>query len=213
MTEATQQPATGWIFDLSGGRLCLDFANTVGGKRGTSPKERLNSYAELVSWSQQVGVASEARARHLLAEGERHPKLARTVLEHAKELREAIYRIYLAVVRRERPENGDLELLNRELSKALAKQQLVREKNEWVLGWADANAMDSMLWPVAKSAAELLTSEEAGRIRVCEGILAEECDWLFIDETRNGSRRWCSMSDCGNRAKARRHYQRQKKGR
>jgi predicted RNA-binding Zn ribbon-like protein len=151
--------------------------------------------------------------QQLLSESERHPKLAAAVLEHSKELRDAIFRIFLAVVRAERPAKTDLELLNQELSKALSHQRLVKAKGKWVLGWGDQQQMDSILWPVAKSAAEVLTSEEASRLRVCEANLSQECDWLFIDETRNCSRRWCSMKDCGNRAKARRHYQRQRKSR
>jgi predicted RNA-binding Zn ribbon-like protein len=213
MTESAPQPTSEYKFDLSGGRLCLDFANTVGGKRATSPIEHLHRYADLLSWGRQVGIMGEECIQQLLSESERHPKLAAAVLEHSKELRDAIFRIFLAVVRAERPAKTDLELLNQELSKALSHQRLVKAKGKWVLGWGDQQQMDSILWPVAKSAAEVLTSEEASRLRVCEANLSQECDWLFIDETRNCSRRWCSMKDCGNRAKARRHYQRQRKSR
>jgi len=97
------------------------------------------------------------------------------------------------------------------VAEALTHQRLVREGYRYALGWDDGEALDSILWPVAKSAAELLTSEEAKLVRQCEGFAATECAWLFIDETRNRSRRWCSMTSCGNRAKARRHYQRARK--
>jgi len=212
MTEAAAQPTSEWKFDLTGGRLCLNFVNTVSGKRPVSPNEHLHRFADLVAFGRQSGTVDEQRARRLLNEGERHPKLAAAVLQRSLELRETIYRVLLATARGERPAEEDVEQLNQELSRALCHQRLVKARDGWVLDWLDQNAMDSILWPVAKSAAEVLTSE-ADRVRVCEAILSDECYWLFIDETRNSSRRWCSMESCGNRAKARRHYHRQKKSR
>src|SRR5215831_16728549 len=205
--ESAPEPA----FDLSGGRLCLDFANTLGDKRVTQPREGLNTYADLVSWSRQAGIVSASSARRLLEEGSRHPRRAAAVLERARQLREAIYRIWAGEVRREDPALADLGLLNSVVAEALTHQRLVREGDRYALGWDDGQALESILWPVAKSAAELLTSEEGKLVRQCEGFAATECAWLFIDETRNRSRRWCSMTSCGNRAKARRHYQRSRK--
>ncbi|HME91207.1 MAG TPA: ABATE domain-containing protein [Myxococcaceae bacterium] len=205
MTSSVPTPES--VFDLSGGRLCLDFANTQGG-RVTEPIERLKSYADLVSWSRQAGTVSASAARRLLEESSRHPKRAAAVLERARELREAIYRIWVAEIRGEQAAAADLELLNSLLGKALSQQRLVREEHRYALGWRDDDALESILWPVAKSAAELLTSEEARLVRQCEAFASNDCAWLFIDETRNRSRRWCSMASCGNRAKARRHYHR-----
>ena len=82
-----------------------------------------------------------------------------------------------------------------------------RELVEPVLAADDEGALDRPLWPVLRSAAALLTSDDIARIRECA---AERCAWLFIDHSRNRSRRWCDMRDCGNRAKARRHYARAK---
>jgi predicted RNA-binding Zn ribbon-like protein len=84
------------------------------------------------------------------------------------------------------------------------------DNNRLQLGWADEDLLDSVLWPVVQATVELLTSPDAERVRICEAVLAKECDWLFLDLSRNHSRRWCSMKDCGNRAKARRHYQRKR---
>ena len=203
-------PAPESVFDLSGGRLCLDFANTLGGPV-TEPLERLNTYADLVSWSRQAGTVSASAARRLLEESSRHPRMAAAVLERARELRGAIYRTWAAEVRGEQAATADLELLNSLLGKALSHQRLVREEDRYAFGWRDDDALESILWPVAKSTAELLTSEEAKLVRQCEAFATKDCAWLFIDETRNRSRRWCSMASCGNRAKARRHYQRARK--
>ena len=71
--------------------------------------------------------------------------------------------------------------------------------------WKSQNPVDSILWPIAQSAADLLTSPDLAAVRMCE---APDCAWLFLDQSRNRSRRWCDMKVCGNRQKARRHYQR-----
>jgi predicted RNA-binding Zn ribbon-like protein len=199
-------------FDLTGGRLCLDFANTLGGERFTRPKEGLASYADLVSFGQQAGIVNAERARRLLEQSARHPKKAAAVLERARELREAIYRIWAAQIRKQRPAEGDMERLNAWLADSLKQQRVAKQGERFTLTWADEDALESPLWPIARSAAELLTGEEAGLIRECEASSTAECYWLFIDETRNRSKRWCSMVSCGNRAKARRHYQRARKG-
>jgi predicted RNA-binding Zn ribbon-like protein len=199
-----------YVFDLSGGRLCLDFATTLDG-RASEPRERLNTYADLVSWGRQAGTVSPSAARRLLEGASRHPRRAAAVLEQARELREAIYRIWVAEAHQEPPPVEDVELLNSVLARALGHQRLDREVEAYVLNWRDDDALESILWRVVKSAAELLTSEEAKLVRQCEAFATSDCAWLFIDETRNRSRRWCSMTSCGNRAKARRHYQRARK--
>jgi len=199
-----------YVFDLSGGRLCLDFANTLDG-RASAPRERLNTYADLVSWGRQAGTVSPSAARRLLEEASRHPRRAAAVLEQARELREAIYRIWVAEAHQEQPPVEDVELLNSVLARALGHQRLEREGDRYALNWRDDDTLESILWRVVKSAAELITSEEAKLVRQCEAFATGDCAWLFIDETRNRSRRWCSMASCGNRAKARRHYHRARK--
>jgi len=199
-----------YVFDLSGGRLCLDFANTLDG-RASAPRERLNTYADLVSWGRQAGTVSPSAARRLLEEASRHPRRAAAVLEQARELREAIYRIWVAEAHQEQPPVEDVELLNSVLARALGHQRLEREGDRYALNWRDDDTLESILWRVVKSAAELITSEEAKLVRQCEAFATSDCAWLFIDETRNRSRRWCSMASCGNRAKARRHYHRARK--
>lgn len=210
MTTLTSPPRH--AFDLLGGRLCLDFVNTVSGKRDVAPVERLVAYADLVSWAEQVGVLGPAEARRLEAVVSRSEERARRTLARALELREALYRVFLAVSTDEQAAERDVQLLNRHLTEALGHQRLVAEGAAFRLGWEDpAEHLDAPLWPVLRSAAELLTSPEArARVRVCEMTFEDGCGWLFLDETKNRTRRWCSMKDCGNRAKARRHYARQK---
>jgi predicted RNA-binding Zn ribbon-like protein len=201
---------TEWTFELSGGRLALDFVNTQGGMRGVAPKEHLHRYADLVAFGRQAGAVDDRRARRLLAEARRRPADAEAALRDAVTLREALYRIFLARTRDGEPAAGDVELLSAALGRALAHRRVDRRGQSFALGWdASDEALDAPLWPVVESAAEILTSDDAlGRVRVCGLFESDECSWLFVDETKSGTRRWCSMKECGNKAKARRHYRR-----
>jgi predicted RNA-binding Zn ribbon-like protein len=199
-----------FIFEYVGGRTCLDFTNTVGGMRGVNPGEYLLAYPDLVRWAVGAGLVSEAHAERLRAAAERDPAAAERALARAREVREAIYRVLLAVPHGELPPAQDVALLNEELGAALAHQRLVRRGEGWALGWPEDGAeLEAPLWPIVKSAAELLADPAAlPRVHRCAGDEDDDCSWLFLDETRSGTRRWCSMADCGNRAKARRHYER-----
>ncbi len=193
---------------LVGGRLCLDFANTVGSHAGEHPNEHLHSYRDLVAWSRHAGILAEAEERRLLAAAEGRPGEAGGVLERAVALREAIYRIFSAVAAGRAPDAADLETLNVALARALVHAQIVLAGDGFAWAWRDhEGALDRMLWPVARSAGELLTSEELRNVRECAG---RDCGWLFMDASPSRRRRWCDMKVCGNRAKARRHYERTK---
>ncbi len=200
-------------FDLSGGRLCLDFVNTVGGMRGVRPKERLGAYPDLVAFARQTGAVDEARASRLLAEAAARSAEAEATLREARDLREALYRLFLARARASSPAAADVARVSAALGAALSHRRLERRGEAFELAWEDAPALDAPLWPVLASAAELLASGgAAGRVRVCGLFDTHECSWLFVDESRAGTRRWCSMKDCGNRAKARRHQRKVKGG-
>jgi predicted RNA-binding Zn ribbon-like protein len=198
-------------FELSGGALCLDFANTWG-DRERPEEERLRSYPDLLAFALQAGTLTVDEAARLAGRAGREPREAAAALARAVELREALYRIFsvgAAGVTGHGPVAADLERLNAALPEALSHLRLEPRGTELVWAWAAADdtreALEAPLWPVVRSAAELLTSEERRRVRECGG---GACTWLFLDHSRNRSRRWCSMETCGNRAKARRHYRR-----
>lgn len=192
------------------GRLCLDFANTVVWHASNHPEEKLHNYSDLVSWAREVGVLTAREAQGLLREATRRPSDAATVLERAIVLREAVYRVFSAVASGRSPEGAYLGIVNEALSKALVRLQVVKAAHRFTWGWAgDVTALDRMVWPVARSAGDLLTSEELTRMGQCADDRG--CGWLFLDMSRNRSRRWCDMRDCGNRAKAKRHYHRKRK--
>ena len=193
---------------LLAGSLCLDFANTANWHKSEQPVELLNSYTDLIDWSRHANVLNEREAETLLREAADQPIDAESVLSQAVELREAIYRIFATISENARPAVEDLELLNGALGPALAHARIVEGQDGFTWDWADnQTALDRMLWPVARSAAELLASAQLGRARQCAD---EKCGWLFLDMSRNRSRRWCSMEDCGNRNKARSYYHRQR---
>lgn len=206
---------TEYRYEFSGGRLCLDFVNTVSGDRAASPTERLAAYADLVGWARQAEVVDGAGARRLLAEARRRPGDAEGAHRDALALREALYRIFTAVADGAEPPAAELATLSDHLARALSHRRIVRSGAPCcALAWSDPpDALDAPLWRVAASAAELLTSAaDLARVRQCGLHDTHECSWIFMDNTRARTRRWCSMKDCGNKAKARRHYARARGG-
>jgi predicted RNA-binding Zn ribbon-like protein len=192
---------------LVAGALCLDFANTADWHASEQPRESLKTYEDLVDWCRLANLLDAARAAGLLREALRRPTAAKTALRRATGLREVIYRIALSLLRGSPPGPADLAFFNRALTSALRRSRVVPGSGGLLWTWTDDDrALDSMLWPIVGSAADLLTSEKRSRIGQCADDRG--CGWLFLDTTRNRSRRWCAMGDCGNRAKARRHYQR-----
>jgi predicted RNA-binding Zn ribbon-like protein len=203
-----EERADGFRFELSGGRLCLDFANTVDDRKSTAPNELLPGYPDLVAWSAQTRVLSVSEADRLLQGARRSPAAAGRALARARSLREALFAIFASAADRRAAPPAALRALETELRGAFAGPALERAK-EYRLVWRDREAaLDRMLGPVVRSAVELLTSPELDRVRMCA---ARTCGWLFFDESRNRSRQWCDMTVCGNRAKARRFYERKRR--
>jgi predicted RNA-binding Zn ribbon-like protein len=202
------------VFDLSGGALCLDFANTLDDRPSSRPNDFLRSYADLVAFGQQTGTLTELEAAGLLDAADRRPADAASALARAIDLREVIYRLFVALADGRPVPPTDLAALNGALAEGLAHARVVEGdvSREIRFGWAwtvDPLDLDRPTWPVTRSAADLLTTLDLRSLRLCA---SESCAWLFLDTSRNGSRRWCSMRTCGNRAKARRHHARVKAG-
>jgi predicted RNA-binding Zn ribbon-like protein len=196
------------IFEFTGGRMCLDFTNTVEDRPSDNPRELLNSYNDLLSWSKQAHLLTDQEAERLLDEALQRPSDASSILKRATELRETIYRIFKSVAEDASPQEEDLDSLNGAIAEAMAHTRIVPKAEGFTWDWDnDERKLDRMLWPVVRSAADILTSEELYDVRVCA---SDNCNWLFFDTSKNHSRRWCDMKSCGNRAKARRHYVRKK---
>jgi len=199
VTAATE---SAYRFDLSGGELCLDFANTVSNRGSESAIERLHAYADFLAWSEQSGAATPAQARDLSKLAAAHPGAARDALARAIEVREALYKLFSAASGGKRLRPADLTLLNEQVPFAFTRSRIAPAGEHYVLKVeATPDDLLSPLAPVVKSAVDLLTSPTVDRGRTCA---ADNCEWLFLDTTKNRTRRWCDMKVCGNRAKVRR---------
>lgn len=193
------------IYDFESGDLSLDYANTKVWHASEKPEEKLNQYDDLVSWGEEAGLVSSESAQRLGRLPVEQPKNAVAAYNFAILLREAIYRIFSNWYADRSIPESDLALLNSVLREAMSHLQLSPMQGEIRWSWSpEIDGIEFILWPVAHSAAELLTSDKASRVHECDDDRG--CGYLFIDQSKNRSRRWCSMESCGNRAKARRHY-------
>jgi predicted RNA-binding Zn ribbon-like protein len=189
---------------LLGGHLCLDFVNTLDWRGTDSPQEFLNTYDDLVSWSRHTGICSQLEAEKLYKMAEQSNAAAQKALTRALNLRETIYRLFAAGIASQNPLNDDLAKFNKNLSRSMKDSQIIPATDGYA--WditGNRTSLDWILNPVIRSAAEILVSDERKKIKACAD---SACGWLFIDVSRNRSRRWCDMQDCGNRAKASRFY-------
>jgi predicted RNA-binding Zn ribbon-like protein len=201
-------PAPDHDIELIAGALALDFANTVGGTHVRPSHDHLQSYADMVSFAQMAGVLERRAAARLLARAQREPVRAAAVLELGITLREAIWGVFSALASGEVPSDADLALISDAAASGAARSRLVYDRDG--VGWSlppDGDDLERPLWAIARSAADLLTSGDHARVKECA---SETCEWVFLDRSRNRSRRWCDMTDCGNRAKARRFQERKR---
>ncbi len=206
MRGAKQQ--SGYKFDLSGGALCLDFANTVSHRHLPQRRaEHLGGYADLVAFAEQSSLIPPNLAASLRVRASRSQAESRSVFRKSIVLREALYRAFSALAAGKHARLEDIQQIDDFTLEALKHRKLIRTNGDYRWQWQSdgSNLLERILWPIAESAANLLTSEDRAAIRECG---APDCEWLFLDHSRNGSRRWCDMKSCGNRQKARRHYQR-----
>jgi predicted RNA-binding Zn ribbon-like protein len=204
---------------LVGGELCLDFVNTVGGRvpegagspGSTVVADKLGAYTDLVAWGRHTRSTTDGDARRLLRLAEDRPREAADVLGRARLFREALHRALRSLGLGRRPAAADLGRINGEVAAARKREVLAPSRDGLRWSWPNPGSrLESPLWPVARSAAALLTSGDLSRLRQCGG---ERCGWLFLDRSRNRSRQWCTMDDCGNVSKVRRFRQRHPAGR
>jgi predicted RNA-binding Zn ribbon-like protein len=193
---------------LVGGSLCLDLVNTTGARESGAPRERLTDYADAVVWSRRAGILDATSARRLQRSVARRAGEAARALARVRRAREDIYRVFLPIAEGRPPAAESVACVDSHGRAARRRQVLVATGKRFELRFAPPpTELDPMLWPVIASAIELLTSDRIALLRRCA-----ECDWLFLDESKNGLRRWCK-SACGNRARARQLYQRRRAAR
>lgn len=200
----TDKKRTAASLKLLGGRLCLDFVNTLDWRGAETPQEFLNTFGDLVIWSRHAGITTKAEARKLSLSAEQPNANAEQVLKRAVKLRETIYRLFSAAIAGYDPVEEDLNFFNKNLSLSMQDSKITRTDDGY--RWDNSGnktRLDWILNPIIRSTVDILVSDEVKKVKACAD---PACGWLFIDISRNRSRRWCDMKDCGNRAKASRFY-------
>lgn len=183
--------------------LCLDFTDSVDWRTSNHAEERLVSYAKLLEWSKKHDIL-DAKQESELSRGTSSEESGR-VLADARRLRESVYRIFSAIAHDRRADPKNLGVLNEYLARGLAHFRVAEDEEAYGWDWSSKTLPDMMLYPIASSAASLLTSDDLGRVRECANE-EEGCGSLFLDSSKSQTRRWCSMDSCGNRMKVRTYY-------
>jgi predicted RNA-binding Zn ribbon-like protein len=182
--------------------------NTLGGLLVAAPNpwdEFLNDYGDLLAWSRLTGVLDEGGAKRLGRLARRSPNQAAQAFSHAIDLRTLVDRVFRSIADGGAPAERDLTRLRDEAATALERGRLARHGEAFEWSWAQARELEAPLWPLAYAAVELVTSGRLERLRCCA-----RCRWLFLDESRNRSRRWCSMEECGTAVKKERYVARRR---
>lgn len=196
-------------FSFVAGNLALDFCNTASNWNGEHQSEKLaEGYLSLLEWGRQAGLLSADRANQLASQAKRQPASSQQAIEEALSLRDLLYRIFSRRANKVPIDIKDLTNLSRLAATALMHHRLEPEGNgfHWV-GQSSEDDLKQVVWPIVVQAVELLNSPQLPFVGQCDG---DSCGWLFLDTSKNHSRRWCAMGDCGNRVKAKRFYQKER---
>ena len=185
----------------------LAFVNTLSSRPTAAPVERLISYDTLLEWAREAGVLRPDDVERLSARGRRRIDDAARILQRARDLRERLHDTFTATSAGRMPSGATLDALSAELSRWYPHGRLVPDADRLQWAYDGVDDLDRPLWEIARAAARLVTSASVMRIRACA---ADDCGWWFLDDTKNGSRRWCDMKICGNRDKVRRFRARQR---
>jgi predicted RNA-binding Zn ribbon-like protein len=183
-----------------GGHDALDFVNTVDSWVRPITRDYIDNFAKLVGWTRQVGLIDDESAERLV----RRSSSKRATVAHCEaiEVRRVLLRAFGAIIDGTSPHNSDIATLNALLKEVRGKQDFVAlsGKFDWV--WTSPLDARTPILRVALAAGDLLELADLTRLKQCPG--PDGCGWLFLDESRNRSRKWCSMEYCGSFAKARR---------
>jgi predicted RNA-binding Zn ribbon-like protein len=186
--------------------LAIKFVNTVAWRLRDPTEDRVPSPEAMLKWMLSAKLLDRSAFKQIGTRWKESPQEAQRFFQTAGELREAIYRLFVARIGGGQGDAKDVATLNSRLAGPLRGIRLaaLRGSPRWQL--ESRAAAEPLLTPIAWSAASLMTGPRAERVKQCQD--ERGCGWLFIDESRAQNRRWCSMGDCGNLAKSRRHFRR-----
>jgi predicted RNA-binding Zn ribbon-like protein len=191
--------------ELVGGVLCLDFANTINSRR-QPVHDYLQTYSDLAEWAVKLGFLSATNRNQLQKLESKDSKNAEHSLREALVIRDLIYQLFSKIARNSKPTQKDIDLLVESFGEAISHGSFVSQNNHFTIDWPMERSLDTVLWPILYSAGRLLLSNELIHVKECPN-----CGWLFLDTSKNQSRRWCSMNTCGSRDKMRRYLRRTRK--
>jgi len=204
-------------FELIGGNVCLDFINTLDDRPSAQPQELLKNYYELARFGEDTGILTPAQLDFFFDNAHLMPDEAGDALRRAINLREAMYAIFSALMKKQTAPAVAMDTLNAYIRDAAQHSRLVQNRvqnkdvqREGRCEWRFddlTSAFGAMLWPITRAAADLLASSDLAQVRACS---SPTCQWLFLDTSKNHHRRWCNMKVCGNRAKVRKFYAKKK---
>lgn len=188
--------------ELVGGALCLDFANTIN-SRLEPEHDYLVHYSDLVGWANKVGILSTAQTSQLLKQSKQKVAEADKAVKASRRLRELLYQLFSDAAKGFEPTKKDMETFVSLYGETISHSQFLKRDHHYTTTWKVDETLDAVMWPIIHSAGELLLSEDLRQVKECPG-----CGWLFLDTSKNQSRRWCSMNTCGSRDKMRRYHKR-----
>ena len=197
-------------FELIAGNLSLDFVNTLDDRPSGKPNELLKGFDDLARFASETGILTPAQADYLLEKVPPRGAGPEDALGQARNLRETLYAIFSAVVKGQKAPQVAMDKLNASVHEAALHSRLVQndERCQWRFD-DPGSCFSSLLWPIARAAADLLASDQLPFVHLCS---SPTCQWFFLDTSKNHQRRWCSMKLCGNRSKVQKFYARKKNG-
>jgi predicted RNA-binding Zn ribbon-like protein len=205
------------FFELMG-NVCLDFINTLDNRPSGKPEELLKNYYDLARFGEDTGILTPEQLDFFYERVHLMPDEAQEAMRRAINLREWLYAIFSAVMNKQAAPQLAMDRFNAHLHEAALHSRLVQPKiseskkpqSDGRLEWrfdGMTSSLKAMLWPIARAAGDLLASSDMALVRACS---SPTCQWFFLDTSKNHHRRWCSMKQCGNRAKVRKFYAKKK---
>ncbi len=192
--------------ELDGGRLCLDFVNSVANRREKPVPDYLNNFGDLVTWGVRLAIVTVNNAKQLDRRAEKHPKEALAFFKEIIEFRENLYKLFYTLMNSEKVPSPVLDKFNEQVARCFSKLEIKQTKDGFEEGYQlDPDDFFRILLPVVNDSYEFLLSQPGARLKECPS-----CGWLFYDSTKNGKRRWCSMKSCGSNVKALEWYRRKR---
>lgn len=192
---------------LDGGVLCLDFVNTVPDRKDGSGRDLLKSCQDLLYWARKARIIDATSYTALDRSIRERERAARDFFSEAIQLRSLIYHLFYPISQGHKVKSADLDAFNKVMARLSTHLVVIPSQQGFAQRWQfEPHQLQMITAPILKSAQDVLLSDKLHRVKECPN-----CGWLFLDGTKNGKRRWCSMEDCGSQVKALEYYYRKKK--